>query len=286
MAIITISRGCFSHGQEIAERVAGTLNYECVSQEVVIDEASQFFHIPDAKLMASIHDAPTILEKITHARDKFLSCIQAALLEHVKKDSVVYHGYAGHVLIPGISHVLKVRVIAEVEDRIALLQKNRNISRDEAIKFIEREDRERADWNHYFFKADMSDPVLYDMVLHIGIGRLTLRDACEIICTAARSDTYKATSDSEKAIHNLAMSSHVQAGIQEVCEAEVTANDGVVHIHVKAQRLKKTGFASPNLQDQVSEKIREDLTKEILQIVKKIPGVKDAICDIDLPYYY
>jgi cytidylate kinase len=284
MAIITISRGCFSHGQEIAERVAEMLNYECVSQEVVIDEASQFFHIPDAKLMASIHDAPTILEKITHARDKFLSCIQAALLEHVKKDNIVYHGYAGHVLIPGICHVLKVRVIAGLEDRISLLQKKRNISRDEALRFVEREDRERADWNHYFFKADMSDPALYDIVLHIG--KLTIRDACEIICTAARSDTYKATSDSEKAIHDLALSSHVRAALQEICEAEVTANDGMVHINVKAQRLKKTGFASPNLQDHVSEKIREDLTKEILQIVKKIPGVKDAICDIDLPYYY
>lgn len=284
MAIITISRGCFSHGQEIAERVAETINYECVSQEVVIDEASQFFHIPEGKLMASIHDAPTFLEKITHARDRFLSCIQAALLEHVKKDNAVYHGYAGHVLIPGISHVLKVRVIAQMGDRIALLQKKRNLSRDEALKFVEKEDRERADWNHYFFKADMSDPGLYDIVLHIG--KLTIRDACEIICTAARSDTYKATSDSEKAIHDLALSSHVRAGLQEICEAEVTANDGMVHIKVKAQRLKKTGFASPDLQDQVREKIREDLTKEILQIVKKIPGIKDAICDIDLPYYY
>ncbi len=284
MAIITISRGCFSHGQEIAERVAKTLNYECVSQEILIDEASQFFHIPEAKLMASIHDAPTILEKITHTRDKFLFCIQAALLEHVKRDNLVYHGYAGHVLIPGISHVLKVRVIAEIEDRIALLQKTRNISRDEALKFIEKEDRERADWNHYIAKADMSDPVLYDMVLHIG--RLKIRDACEIICTAARSDTYEATPESEKAIHDLALSSHVQAALQEICEAEVSANDGMVYIHVKAQRLKKTGFASPNLQDQVSEKIREDLTKEILHIVKNILGVKDVICDIDLPYYY
>jgi hypothetical protein len=35
MAIITISRGCFSHGQEIAEKVARRLEYECLSREVL-----------------------------------------------------------------------------------------------------------------------------------------------------------------------------------------------------------------------------------------------------------
>lgn len=65
MAIITISRGCFSHGQEIAERVAAMLNYDCLSQEILIG-ASQCFSIPEKKLMESIHDSPGIFERITH----------------------------------------------------------------------------------------------------------------------------------------------------------------------------------------------------------------------------
>lgn len=39
--------------------------------------------------------------------------IQAALLEHVARDNVVYHGFAGQMLLEGIAHVLKVRVIAD-----------------------------------------------------------------------------------------------------------------------------------------------------------------------------
>lgn len=282
MAIITISRGCFSHGQEIAERVAEMLGYECVSQEVLM-EASQFFHVPEGKLLESIHDAPNILDRITHARERFLCCIQAALLEHVKRDNVVYHGYAGHLLIPGISHVLKVRVIAEMDDRVALLKEKRNMSRNEALDFIEKEDRHRGDWYRYICNGDLSDPRLYDMVLNVG--RLKIQNACELISASARSDTYKATSQSKKAIHNLALSSHVKAALQEVCEAEVSADEGIVRIQVKGQKLKKTGFASPDLQQQVRETIREDLTREIMGIVKKIPDVEDVICDIDLPYY-
>ena len=282
MAIITIARGCFSHGQEIAEEVAKMLGYECISHEILL-EASRFFHFPEKKLLESIHDAPSTLEKITHAREKFLSCVQAALLEHVKKDNVVYHGYAGHMLIPGISHVLKVRVIAEMEDRIALLQKKRNISRDQAVKFIEKEDKHRTDWYHYVYKADMSDPHLYDIVLNIG--SLKVQDACQVICHVARRDTFQATPESEKAVHDLALSSHVKTALQEICDAEVTANEGIVVIHVRAQKLRKTGVTSPRLQVHVMEKIRADLTKEILGIVKEIPGIKDIACDIDLPYY-
>lgn len=282
MAIITISRGCFSHGKEIAEQVAKTLEYECLSQEFLI-EASQFFHVPERKLLESIHDAPGILERVTHVRKKFLSCIQAALLEHVKKDNVVYHGYGGHLLIPEVAHVLKVRVIAEMEDRIAFLREKRKMTRNEAIDFIEKEDKHRADWNHYFFKTDMSDPKLYDMV--INIGRLKIQSACEIICNAARRKSYRTTPSSQKKINDLAVSSHVKAVLQDICDAEVTSNDGMVHIKVSGQKLRKTGVTSLKTQAYVREQIREDLTKEIIEAVGEIPGVKEVVCDIDLPYY-
>ncbi len=283
MAIITISRGCCSHGQVIAEKTAEILHYECLSQEFLM-EASQFFHIPEKKLMSSIHDAPGFLERITHAREKFLSCIKAALLEHVKTDNVIYHGHAGHLLIPGIAHVLKIRIIAEMEDRIALLRDRRKMSRREAVDFIETEDRHRAEWNHHFFNTDMSDPHLYDMILNIG--RLRVQEACEIIATVARSEAYRTTPESEKAIKDLALGSHVQAALQEICDAEVTSNDGIVNIRVRGQKLRKTGIASPKVQSQVREQIREDLMQEIMEVIQGIPEVKEVKCAIDLPYYH
>ncbi|MGW8325474.1 MAG: cytidylate kinase family protein, partial [Desulfobacterales bacterium] len=60
MAVITISRGCFSHGQEIAEKVAKKLGYECVSREILV-EAAQLFNVSEKKLIRSLNDAPNIL---------------------------------------------------------------------------------------------------------------------------------------------------------------------------------------------------------------------------------
>lgn len=282
MAIITISRGSFSYGKEIAETVAEKLGYECISREVLI-EASQLFNISEKKLIKSLHNAPNILERITQGKEKYLSFIQAALLERVKKDNVVYHGHAGHLLLAELPQVIKVRVIADPADRAALLQQRQNISKDEALSVINSEDKRRALWTRYLYKIDLNDPKLYDIV--INIGQLKVRDACEIICAAAQSDNYKTTAESIKAVNDLAIVSHVKAALQEVCEADVSSNNGLIHIKVAAQKIRKTGQSSPALRMHIFATIKEDLTKQIWAITRKIPGVKDVICDVDLPYY-
>ena len=83
MAIITISRGCFSHGQEIAEKVAAMLGYACISREVLI-EAGKLFNVSEKKLIKSLHDAPTILERIANGKTEYLADIKAVLLEYVR----------------------------------------------------------------------------------------------------------------------------------------------------------------------------------------------------------
>ena len=46
MAIITISRGSYSKGKEIAEKVAQQLGYECIARRVLL-EASEEFNASD-----------------------------------------------------------------------------------------------------------------------------------------------------------------------------------------------------------------------------------------------
>ena len=67
MTIITISRGSYSKGKEIAEKTAQKLGYECVSRDVLL-EASEHFNIPEIRLIRALHDAPSILERFTYAR--------------------------------------------------------------------------------------------------------------------------------------------------------------------------------------------------------------------------
>src|SRR4030067_2914302 len=102
MGCITISRGAYSYGKEIAEKVADRLGYECVGRDALL-EASETFNIPEIKLLEAIRDAPSVLGRFTHGKARYISYIQPALLNKMQKENIVYHGLAGHFLLQNLS---------------------------------------------------------------------------------------------------------------------------------------------------------------------------------------
>ena len=88
MSIITISKGSYSRGEEVAEKLAKALDYDCVSREILL-EASQEFNIPEIKLIRAIHDAPSFLDRLTYGKQRYVAYIRAALLKHLQKGNVV-----------------------------------------------------------------------------------------------------------------------------------------------------------------------------------------------------
>src|SRR5512143_2561206 len=117
MSIITISRGTFSGGQALAECLAERLGYRCISREVVLDAAGSF-GVPVEKFIEAMEKPPSFWERLTGERSDYLNYLRASLCEYAKADNLVFHGYAGHLLLPGISHVIRIRVIADVEERM------------------------------------------------------------------------------------------------------------------------------------------------------------------------
>jgi cytidylate kinase len=178
MAVITISRGSYSRGKEIAEQVATKLGYECISRDLLL-EVSDKYNIPEVKLVHAIHDAPGILDRLNRKRDKYIAYIKSALLSHLKEDNVVYHGLSGHFFVKDVPHALKVRVLADLEDRVRLEMERKNIDADKARRILTRDDEERRIWSKDLYGIDNADPNLYDLVIHIK--QLTVEDAVDII---------------------------------------------------------------------------------------------------------
>ena len=116
MAVITISRGSYSRGKEIAEKVAAKLGYECISRDLLL-EVSKEHNIPELKLVHAIHDAPGLLKRLNRKEEKYIAFIKSALLNHLKTDNVVYHGLAGHFFVKDVPHGLKVRVLSDMVSR-------------------------------------------------------------------------------------------------------------------------------------------------------------------------
>ena len=232
MSIITISRGSYSRGKEVAEKVAVALGYECISREILL-EASEQFNIPEIKLVRAIHDAPSILERFTYGKEKYVAYLKAALLKHVQKDNVVYHGLAGHFFLQGIPHVLKVRIVADLEDRIAEEMKRENLSADEARHILKKDDDERRRWGMQIFGVDTWDPMNYDMVLHIKA--IKVDEAVELILKAAKLPGFNTTAPSQRILDDQALAARVQAAlVEEFPTAKVCAKEGDLFVDIKA----------------------------------------------------
>ena len=213
MAIITVTRGSYSSGKEIAEKVAQKLRYDCISREVILD-ASKEFNIPEIKLVRVFEDAPSILDRFTRGKKRYIAYTQATLLKHLTKDNVVYHGFSGHYFVEGISHVLKVLIIAKLEYRISNVIKRDKISRKEALGFIRKIDEQRKKWGQRVYGIEPWNPRLYDLVLHID--KITVEDAVDTICQIARLKQFQTTPESKRAMDDLALTVKVKNSLIDI----------------------------------------------------------------------
>ena len=237
MPIITISRGSYSRGKDVAEKLAQKLGYECISRDILL-EASEHFNIPEIKLIRAIHDTPSILERFTYGKERYVAYIRSTLLKHVQKDNVVYHGLAGHYFLQGIPHVIKVRILADLEDRVQEEMRRENIPAAEARYILKKDDDERRRWGIQIFGVDTWDPMLYDMVLHIKT--LTVEDAVDLISDAAQLPHFQATPESQRLMDDLALAAGVESAlVEEFPSAKVEVNNGEVFVSIKGNLVQE-----------------------------------------------
>jgi cytidylate kinase len=256
MPIITISRGSYSKGKEVAEKVAERLGYQCIAREIIL-RASKEFNIPEIKFAKAIHDAPSIFERLTYGREKYIAYLQAAFLKSVRSDNVVYHGLAGHFFLKDLRHALKVRIIADRSDRVQYTMTREGISEEEADRRLKRDDEDRTRWSKHVFGIDTSDPSLYDLVIHIR--KMTVSDAVEIIGHAAQLDIFKTTFESQRAMDDLVLATEVKAALMDLKpDIQAIASNGKVFLGTKDSQMQEP----------------EEI-KEIERIARSIPGVKD-----------
>jgi hypothetical protein len=206
----------------------------------------------------AVHDAPSILERLSYGKEKFIAYFQAALLKCLMRDNVVYHGLAGHFYVKGVSHVLKVRIIAEMKDRVQLLMNREKISEESALAMIKKDDQARRKWSQQLYGIDTWDPILYDLVIRVR--KLTVDDAVDVICHAAGLETFKTTFESQKVMEDLVLASEVKTTLLELKpDIQVFVRDGVVTLGASAQIMKDP-----------------DQLKEMERIAAGIPGVKEV----------
>ena len=257
MPIITISRGTFSGGRSLAECVAEKLGYRCISREA-LSEAANRYGAKEQKLYEALTKSPGILDRLSQERANYLAYIRAALLKEVKSEKIVYHGHAGHILLKGVPHLLRVRVIANTEYRIEAAMERKGLSREQSIGFIERVDDERVRWARYLYHVNLDDPSLYDLV--VNLDRMSLTDACDIVCNISAMGRYERTLESQRTMDDLILAGHLKA----LVAADTSFTDGKVEVEADGGVVTLGGTVESILD---ADRVR--------MIVRGTSGVKD-----------
>lgn len=232
MSVITISRGSFSGGTMLAECLSKSLGYRCVDREVIVERAAAR-GVSQEELRDAIQKPPTFLERLQHRKYLYLVLMQAALAEEVRDGKAVYHGNAGHLLLKGGPHILRVRIIAPIDFRVKMAQDRLKLTREEALEHIARMDQDRRKWAYYLYGVDWGDPGNYDIVLNLE--NINITEACRAVTVLARQKCFEFDSCCKKEMENMVLASQVRAELALDAatghlEFEIDADEGKIRV--------------------------------------------------------
>jgi osmotically-inducible protein OsmY len=171
----------------------------------------------------------------------------------------------GHLLLAGVPHVLRVRVIAAMEQRIRAAMEQVKVNREQAIAHIQRVDGERSKWAQVLYGVNWDDPGQYDLI--VNLERMSVASVGETIARTAELEEFKPTDASRRNFEDASLSSKVWAAMAKnpltrSAGLEVTASDGNVTI---------TGNVG-------SSKAIEAVT----ELAKAVPGVKTLRSEVGM----
>lgn len=178
---VTISREAGAGGHSVGEKLAELLHAGhpadsrpwMVFDRNLVQKVLEDHHLPGYIAGFMPEDRGTQIEQILD--ELFRQRPPALSLVHKTAETILRLTELGHVIIIGrganivtqkFQDVLHVRLVASLERRVEYFMKNRKCTRDEALDFINVEDRGRRRYIKEYFDKDIDDPLLYHMVLN------------------------------------------------------------------------------------------------------------------------
>ena len=263
MQIICISRGSFGYGNELAEKLAAKLGYDCISRESLTDKATDE-GIPVGKIESAILKRHPISEALALQIELMKAFISGQICEYSLGKSLVYHGRTGHLVLPGISHVLRIRAIANAEERINMtLRRMPNISREKAKRYNDQVDEDRRRWVRTLYNVDWEDPSLYDIT--VNSLNMSVDNSASALVSLAQLPDFLETPSSKQAVLDALLASR--------CRLAIGKNERTRDISVIV-KADQGNVAVTYLPRQSKE------AQVIPEVLEKISGIHSIVCSV------
>lgn len=178
---VTISRQAGCGGVIVAEKLAGYLQQHAPSsgpawtvfdrelmQKVLADHhlparLEKFF--PEDRVSAIEDTVAEILGELPTSH-VLVKEVAETILKFAELGNVVLIGRAGNIVTAKLPHVLHVRLVAPLEDRIHRICRDDHKTPAEARRFCLDEEQARARYVRTHYHADINDPLQYHLIIN------------------------------------------------------------------------------------------------------------------------
>ncbi|HET9979159.1 MAG TPA: cytidylate kinase-like family protein [Ktedonobacterales bacterium] len=202
MRAITIARLYGSGGGEVARRIAERLGWRLVDHEVIVelahqlgiteeeaedlDEHTEGFILRALNSMSLMY--PSVVENVqplpspaTRERT-YQNALRRIIELSVEEGNAVIVGRGAGSLLMNRRDVLRVYMVAPLEQRIAYVARREGLDEQAARKRIQTKDNDRRRYAQAQYHLQPDDPTLYDVTLNTAI--LSLDAVAELVCEA------------------------------------------------------------------------------------------------------
>lgn len=188
MAIITISREMGTGAYFIAKELAKKLKYTLVDGPCLAANAQTYGL--DVEMLQMVDEKPPSYNTVEdRERAAFLNCIELMLLDFAKKGNVILYGRGGQDLLAGCGNLLRLRFVADFEERVERFAEREWIDPDLAQELIRRSDHQRGGFIHFYFDRDWNDPLGYDLTFNTS--RLSQSAIVDMVVAAVKDPQLK-----------------------------------------------------------------------------------------------
>jgi cytidylate kinase len=204
--LITISRQYGAGGSEVAARVAGTLGWRVVDNELVERVAARAGLTPEDVAQRE-ERVSTFIERLAQtvvaatpelvvppdasgtapslSETDLVRLTERVVEEAAAEGRVVLVGRAAPAVLARERDAIHVKVVAPREWRIRAVVKRLGVPTEEAARLTDETDKNRARYHRQHYQRDWSDPANYHLVLNTAA--LGLDGAAEVVVGRARA---------------------------------------------------------------------------------------------------
>lgn len=198
MAVITISRQFGAGGRTLGKMLAEKFGYTFADQNI-IQMIAEHANVSPHWVESIENEAGTRLSKVISrmvsknlvhkilADDSgyideqlYLDYLVVMIAQLAEEGNVVIIGRGSQYILNDHPDAFHILMVDDFENRVKFMEKNYNLSNENAVSTVKREDRRRTNLYRKIRKTDYDDPILYHMTLNMG--RIDMQKAMKLIC--------------------------------------------------------------------------------------------------------